>query len=133
LTDAHLQADVLQWILNRTDIFGTPKEMIIREMISLASAIVDALTKQIAQQEALSGHKEESGQHRELLLEKGAISEKTAEELKWLWAKRHDAQIFLTGEYEFGHCTMKQCNRALRTLKNLKSELDTWYKADMQF
>ena len=70
---AHQQADVLRWIINRTDLSGVAKEMIIKEIICLAAAIVETLTKQITAQEALCGKKRSFAQRCDILKDAGAI------------------------------------------------------------
>ena len=87
LAYAHIQADVFRWLLNRTDISATAKEMVIKEIICLAAAIAETLTRTVALQEKVCGKKKGFNDRCDALKDRGAVSSNTCVELKWLWTK----------------------------------------------
>ena len=38
-------SDVYRWMLNRTDLWGTPREMLIKECVCLMGSLVESITK----------------------------------------------------------------------------------------
>lgn len=133
LAYAHLQSDTLRWILNRTSLTGTAREMIIKETVCLAAAVCETITKIVCRQERLCSEKRTFKQRCDTLLGHSAISETTSDELKWLWDFRQHEHIFLAPDWEYGYYKMADCNRAIKTLRSLKRELDAWYSADIPF
>jgi len=133
LAYAHLQSDTLRWLLNRTDLAGTAKEMIIKESICLAAAITETLTKQVCGQERLCGAKKGFKDRCDVLVGKAAISSATGNELKWLWDFRQNEHIFLATDWEYGYYIITDCNRAVKALHSLKSDLNTWFTVNQPF
>ena len=133
LAYAHLQSDALRWLLNRTDLAGTAKEMIIKESICLAAAISETITKIVCVQEKLCGSKKGFKERCNVLASKTAIANATADELNWLWDFRQNEHIFLATDWEYGYYKMIDCNRAIRALHSLKSDLDAWFTTDLPF
>lgn len=129
LAYAHLQSDVLRWLVNRTDLQGTAKEMIIKESICLGAAIAETITRQVCDQERLCGRRSGFKDRCDELQRAGAIVAETSTELKWLWDFRQNEHIFLAPDWEYGFYTMRDCNRAIRAVHKLKAELDTWFTA----
>lgn len=133
LAYAHLQSDTLRWLLNRTDLAGTAKEMIVKECICLSAAICETLTKQICAQEKLCGKRKGFKERCDVLHDQGAIAGATSKELKWLWDFRQNEHIFMAQDWEYGYYKMTDCNRAIRALRSLKAELDEWFTDDIPF
>lgn len=133
LAYAHLQSDTLRWLLNRTDLAGTAKEMVIKEFICLAAAISETLTKQVCIQERLCGKKKGFKERCDVLADFRAISEATGNEAKWLWDFRQNEHIFLATDWEYGYYKMTECNRAIKCLRSLKSEIGAWFTEHMLF
>lgn len=133
LAYAHIQSDTLRWLLNRTTLMGTAREMIIKESICLSAAICESLTKTVCRQERLCGENRGFKPRCDTLHARGAISEVTSNELKWLWDFRQNEHIFMAPDWEYGYYKMTDCNRAVRALHALKRELNEWYTDDIPF
>jgi len=133
LAYAHLQSDTLRWLLNRTDLQGTAKEMIIKESICLAASIAETITRKVCDQERLCGRNSGYNSRCDRLEAELAIGSDTCDELKWLWDFRQNEHIFLADDWEYGYYVIRDCNRAVRALHALKEELDAWYSADIPF
>lgn len=133
LAYAHIQSDTLRWLLNRTALTGTAREMIIKESICLAAAICESITKIVCRQERLCGETRGFKPRCDTLRTHDAISEVTSNELKWLWDFRQNEHIFMAPDWEYGYYKMTDCNRAIRALRALKKELNEWYMEDIPF
>lgn len=133
LAYAHMQADVHRWLLNRTDLAGTAKEMIIKELICLMATIAETLTMQVVTQEGICGKNKKFKKRCEALLRHDAISESILDELAWLWDMRQNEHIFLASDWEFGYYKMRDCNRSIKCLHSLKDELDEWFEKGLPF
>lgn len=131
LAYAHIQSDTLRWLLNRTTLTGTAREMIIKESVCLAAAICESITKIVCRQEPFCGEKRGFKSRCDTLRVRDAISEATREELKWLWDFRQNEHIFMAPDWEYGYYKMAHCNRAIRALHSLKKEPDAWYSEDI--
>jgi hypothetical protein len=133
LAYAHIQSDTLRWLLNRTTLTGTAREMIIKESVCLSAAICESLTKVICRQERLCGEGRGFKPRCDTLRVQQAISERTAQELKWLWDFRQNEHIFLAPDWEYGYYKMAHGNRAVKALHSLKAELNEWFTKDLPF
>ena len=133
LAYAHIQSDTLRWLLNRTTLTGTAREMIIKESVCLAAAICESLTKVVCGQEQFCGKSRGFKPRCDTLSSREAISEVTANELKWLWGFRQNEHIFMAPEWEYGYYKITHCNRAIKALHALKRELDNWFTKNLLF
>lgn len=133
LAYAHILSDVFRWLINRTDLSLTAQEMVIKEAVCLMGAICESLTRGVALGEGVCGNSRRFKPRCEDLRDAGYISDKTCDALHMLWDARQNEHIFLASTWEYQKYTVKDYNRAVRTLHALKKELDAFYTKDIPF
>tara|TARA_B110001469_G_C9634555_1_gene317868 strand:- start:422 stop:1051 length:630 start_codon:yes stop_codon:yes gene_type:complete len=124
-----IQSDVYRWILNRTDIFGTAKEMIIKQGICLFAFISESLSKDYLKAEV--GKKRPYKGRTKYLREKEIITSQIEAELNWLWDRRESEHIFLANEREHQSFKLPEYNRALKAIRGLVNSLDLHSKSKL--
>lgn len=124
---AHITTDVYRWLLNRTSIVGTAKEMIIKEGICLAAAIVESLTMAAGLQLGLTGKHGKFKKRCKRFVEEGLITETLYDELMWLWETRQNEHLFLVEATEYQVYGIRDYNRAGSTLRELKRQLKEYF------
>ena len=116
--------DVYKWIVNRTDIFGVPKEMIVKEAICLIGSLCESFTKSVLKGKVgkHKGYKERTT----YLLDKGLISTHEKSELDWIWDTRNNEHLFLLDFVEFNHYKVSDYNRARNAFNKLCGTLTNY-------
>lgn len=120
-----LQTDLFRWLLNRTDIKGQAREMLIKKEISSIGAIIESLTKSYLKGREGGGknYKDRS----KILLDEGIISQEIKEDIDWVWDVRNSEHLALLKQVEWKVYEMSHCNRAIRALHNLRNRLDSHF------
>ena len=110
-------SDVQHWLLARTDLSGTAKEMIIKLQFFLLGSIVESLTKVFLRGTCGGNY----GRRTEYLRETGVISKDLEIDLDWLWDIRNKMHLFQLDETEWlsTDYTVANHNRAVRAFKEL--------------
>jgi hypothetical protein len=113
-----LLSDLFSWLLNRTDIAYTAREMLIKYEIVLMASIAETLrviftTKNISFEKGL-----------ERLLNNGKISPNTEAEICWLWKTRMDIHLFEIQVQEFRKYEDEHFNRAVFAVRTMLAELN---------
>jgi hypothetical protein len=85
-----LLSDVQHWLLVRTDLAGTAREMVIKLQLFLVGSIIESITKDYLRGKCGGNF----GRRAEYLVEKGLISQQLCDELKWLWEVRNRMHLF---------------------------------------
>lgn len=122
---ALILSDVYRWILNRTDIAGTAKEMIIKEGICLIGALCESITK-----DALSGTVGKNRGYKartQYLAEKNIIDNVLQADLDWVWDTRNNEHLFLVEIREHEHYKLSDYNRAVKTLRSLRKKFQAHF------
>ena len=117
-------SDVYRWLLNRTDLFGTPREMIIKEGVCLIGTLAESITK-----DAMRKHcpKQTSFKKRMAKMTDLAIIDAGLQaRLDALWDLRNREHLYLLDEREFGKYELKHYNDAIRTLQALRDAIESW-------
>lgn len=117
-----LLADVQHWLLVRTDLSGTAKEMVIKLQMFLLGSIIECLTK-----EYLKGRCGKNFSKRtEYLKENGIISEELKKDIDWVWKMLNKMHLFLLddSEWKSSDYTVKNHNRAVKAFKELLERLN---------
>lgn len=117
-------SDVYRWLLNRTDISRTAKEMIIKEGICLVGSICESVTK-----DALTGivsKKKGYKDRTKYLRDNGVIDEELKIELDWVWDTRNNEHLFLVEIREHEHYRLADYNRAILALRKVRDRLDDY-------
>lgn len=89
--------DVIRWVLVRTDLWGTPREMIIKLFVFLGGTLVESITKDYLKGLCGKGYKERTA----FLLTRGVIDASLKNDLDWLWDLRNNMHLFLLEQAEY--------------------------------
>lgn len=115
-------ADLQHWLLNRTDISGMAKEMVIKLQMFLLGSIVESVTKNY-----LHGRCGGNFCRRTQYLVDNEIIESTLKtDIDWLWDLRNNMHLFQLNDIEWSstNYTVANHNRAVRAFRKLLSNLD---------
>ena len=109
-------ADTVHWLLTRTDIMATAREMQIKLFVFLIGTMSESVTKHY-----LSGHCGKAYKGRTAyLLEHEIINEELRDDLDWLWQLRNNMHLFglEKPEYinDYNDETLARSKRALNSL-----------------
>lgn len=122
---ALILSDVYRWLLNRTDIAGTAKEMIIKEGICLVGSLCESITKDVLT--GVVGRKRGYKDRIQNLVGNEIIDGALQTELDWVWDTRNNKHLFLVEIREHEHYRLSDYNRAVRALRALRGRLETHF------
>lgn len=133
LAYAYILSDIFRWLINRTDLYGIAREMVIKEGICLAGAIAESITKSVGVEEGWCGRQTNFKQRCEQLQNNNVITRQTCAELHWLWDTRQNEHIFLVPDREHEMYELQHYNRAIRAIQSMKEEMNAYFTADIPF
>lgn len=112
-----LLSDVQHWLLVRTDISGTAKDMLIKLQMFLLGTVIESLTKNFLKGKCGGNFCKRT----DYLKEQGLISESLKADIDWLWEIRNKMHLFQVdnSEWRSSDYTIANHNRAVRAFKNL--------------
>lgn len=116
-------SDIFRWILNRTSIQGTAKEMIIKEGICLFASLTESTTKNFL--EGKVSNKAGFKARVEYLYSRGIIDDVLRTDLDWLWDTRNNQHVFMVDVREHGHYKVQDYNRSLSAFSRLRDKLNS--------
>lgn len=110
-------ADVQHWILNRTDLSGMAKEMVIKLQMFLLGTIVESVTKNYL-------HGRCGGnfcRRTQYLQDNDVIDAALKADIDWLWELRNNMHLFQLDNIEWSSTdyTVANHNRAVRAFRRL--------------
>jgi hypothetical protein len=110
-------ADVQHWILNRTDLSGIAKEMVIKLQMFLLGTIIESVTKNYLRGRC-GGNFAKRTQY---LLDDKLIDTALKTDIDWLWNIRNNMHLFQLDDIEWSSndYTLANHNRAVRTFRRL--------------
>lgn len=115
-------SDIQHWLLVRTDISGTAKEMLIKLQMFLLGSIIESVTRTYLHGTCGGNFKRRT----EYLEQNEVISAELRADIDWLWDIRNRMHLFqlestewLTTDY-----TVANHNKAVRTFRNLLEALN---------
>jgi len=116
-----LLSDIQHWLLVRTDLSGTAKEMLIKLQMFLLGSIIESLTKVYLKGKCGGNFCKRTA----YLKEHGVISEQLQIDIDWLWGIRNNMHLFLldSSEWQSSDYTITNHNRAVKAFKNLLENL----------
>lgn len=116
-----LLSDIQHWLLVRTDLSGTAKEMLIKLQMFLLGSIIESLTKVYLKGKCGGNFCKRT----DYLKEHGVISEQLQIDIDWLWGIRNNMHLFLldSSEWQSSDYTITNHNRAVKAFKNLLEKL----------
>jgi hypothetical protein len=117
-----LLSDVQHWLLVRTDLSGTAKEMVIKLQIFLLGSIIESATKVYLKGRCGGNY----GKRTAYLGRNGIITDNLHTELDWLWELRNKMHLFQLDDSEWlsTDYTVANHNRAVRAFKELLEALN---------
>ncbi|MBC7916631.1 MAG: hypothetical protein H7Y28_02365 [Rhodoferax sp.] len=116
-----LLSDVQHWLLVRTDLSGTAKEMLIKLQMFLLGSIIESLTKVYLKGKCGGNFCRRTA----YLREQGTISEQLQIDIDWLWDLRNNMHLFLldNSEWQSTDYSIANHNRAVKAFKSLLERL----------
>lgn len=115
-------ADVISWLLNRTDIASTAREMLIKLVIFLSGTLIESITKDYLKGLCGKGYKERT----QYLLDRGVINNDLRYDLDWVWDARNNMHLFLLEKAEYeNEYNLKSHIRSTEAFKTLVTVLAT--------
>ncbi|MBQ0929423.1 hypothetical protein [Ideonella alba] len=112
--------DTILWLRLRTDLWGTPKEMLTKLYVFLVGTLVESITKVYLDGICGKNFKKRN----EYLVAKGIITEELQADLDWLWDTRNKMHLFQLEEGEYENEYNQECHRhAVRTFRSLLAAL----------
>jgi hypothetical protein len=124
LAYALIQSDVYRWLTDRTDIFGTAKEMIMKSEIALMASICETMA--IDATKGVIGRRHSFFERCNRMVTKEMISEDLKDELHWLWDARAAIHIYEMDHREYEKYQMKDYTRAIRATIELRNALNDY-------
>lgn len=113
-------SDVVLWLKIRTDLWGTPKEMLTKLYVFLIGTLVESITKEYL--EGICG--KNFKKRNEFLVEKGVIDEQLQVDLDWLWDTRNRMHLFQLDAREYENDYDEKCHRrCVKTFRSLLAAL----------
>ena len=121
---ALILSDVYRWMLNRTGLIGTAREMLIKEGICLMGCLAESITKITLHGICGKNYGTRVNKMRELKI----IDAELQSKLKWLWKYRNREHLFLLEDREYQRYTLEHYNEAIRTIEGLRSSLARYFE-----
>lgn len=112
---------VYTWVLQRTDLAATAREMVIKAALFLQASIAEALLNDALR--GVMGKRQRFSSRTARLAEDGVISEALRADLDWLWEERNRQHLFEIEDREIDRYADADFNRAERTLAQLIEQL----------
>ena len=114
-------SDVLHWILVRTDLAATAKDMLIKLQMFLLGSLVESITKVYLRGRCGQNYVKRT----EYMEQNGMIPAHLRPELDWLWDLRNRMHLFQVtcSEYNLSDYTTANHNRAVKAFQELLDAL----------
>jgi hypothetical protein len=121
LSYAMMLCDVQKWVLARTDLFGTAKEMVVKLQIFMLGNVAESVTKVHLRGQCGGNYKKRT----EFMVDRKLIQPDLKVELDWLWDMRNLMHLFQVEEHEWlsKDYTAENYQRAARALNALTEAL----------
>lgn len=119
---AMMLCDVQKWLLSRTDLFGTAKEMVVKIQIFMLGTVAESITKVHLRGQCGGNYKNRT----QFLVDRRLIEEELKVELDWLWDMRNLMHLFQVEEHEWlsKDYSTENYQRAARALQGLAEALN---------
>lgn len=121
-----IQTDLFCWLLNRTDLIGTLREMIIKSCIIKMSSIAETCAMHATDKKI---GKDVSFEKRcKRMTKAGIIDEELKDNLIWLWRTRKAIHIYLLDYTEYKKYKDSDYDKAVITTRTLVQKLNEFYE-----
>jgi hypothetical protein len=125
LSYALILSDVFRWIINRTDLAGIAKEMVIKNVIILMGSICESMA--IDGTKGVIGKKHSFCERASRMVAEGVIDPDLRDKLHWLWDKRTSIHIYELNHQEYDTYEMADYNKAVTATKELRDSLERFH------
>jgi len=127
LSYAFMLYDVFKWILTRTDLAGTARDMVLKNAIVLVGSIAESLAR--GGTAGIIGARHNYKERTRRMVEAGIITADLKVELDWLWDTRGGIHIYLMENSEYDHYRIEHFERAKGAAGGLRDALETYHAA----
>ena len=122
LAYALILTDVYRWLTNRTDLFGTAREMTFKAGVVLAGSICETMAVNYTANAI--GRTVRFKRRCERMVTSGMITEGLRDELHWLWDTRSAIHLCDVAVREYERYTTTDYNRSVMCIRDLRDQLD---------
>jgi hypothetical protein len=113
-------SDVVLWLKIRTDLWGTPKEMLTKLYVFLIGTLLESITKEYLEGICGKNFKKRNA----FLVELNVIDEQLQMDLDWLWDTRNRMHLFQLDAREYVNDYDENCHdRCVKTFRRLLAAL----------
>lgn len=113
-------SDVVLWLKLRTDLWGTPKEMLTKLYVFLIGSLCESISKEYLEGICGQGYKKRN----EYLAAQGIITDELKTELDWLWDTRNRMHLFQLESPEYRNDYDNNCHtRCVQAFRGLITAL----------
>jgi hypothetical protein len=131
LAYALILTDVYRWVTNRTDLFGTAREMVFKAGVVLAGSICETMA--VNYTDGAIGRSVRFKTRCDRMVTAGMISDDLRDELHWVWDTRSAIHLCDLEVREFERYTTADYNRAISCIRDLRDQLDEHSTANAAF
>ena len=125
LSYAFMLYDVFKWLLTRTDLAGTARDMVLKNAIVLIGSIVESLARGGTSGIIAARHSYKERTRR--MVASGIIAADLKTELDWLWDVRAGIHIYLMADSEYDHYRIEHFDRARLAAGKLHDALAAYH------
>lgn len=113
-------SDVVLWLKLRTDLWGTPREMLTKLYVFLIGTLCESITKDFLAGVCGKNYKKRN----EFLVERNIITPDLQADLDWLWDTRNRIHLFQLDEREYENEYTDECHqRCVKAYRGLLAAL----------
>lgn len=114
-------SDTVLWLSLRTDVWGIPREMLVKLYGFLIGSLCESLTKNYLHGRCGQNYKRRNA----WMLEQGIIDEPLRDDLDWLWDMRNNMHLFQLERLEYINAYNDMFHRrVVRTFRGLLTALE---------
>jgi hypothetical protein len=117
--------DVHMWILRRTDLAGTARDMVVKASIVALGSVAEAILRDHFH--GVMGARQAFASRAKRLWDDGIIDAALETELCWLWDIRNRQHLFELSDSEFDFYSVNDQRRAAKALSDLVTRLQARY------
>ncbi len=117
--------DVLRWLGNRTDIYGTARKMMLKQGLVLFGSLIETIC--IKCTEGIIGKNKKFKERTKQMVANGMITKQLERDLNLVWDKRSNVHIYLVSLNEHEHYNSDVFNKAKSALDDLRNQMDKYF------
>lgn len=117
--------DVLRWLGNRTDIFGTARNMLFKQGLVIIGSVIETICVKCT--EDIIGRSHNFKERTRRMVIKDMITKQLKDSLDCIWDKRSNVHIYLVSLSEHEYYKSDDFNKAKLALNQLRDQLDEYF------